>query len=95
MTGKTHKYWTIDAGNSSTGQVGFVLRGIRAETKEQALEIGQTMLPEDMQEDVRANVEERDSQPHAHLSIYFNTGKLTLADVSEDDMEDYDDDDDN
>jgi len=91
-----NKRWIIEGGNSTDGQVGFVLRGVRAATAEEALGIVQQTyaLPEEVQEDYEDGTpahgrpaSQRAEVQRTHLSVYFNAEALTLANVSEDDEE--------
>ena len=78
------KTWKIDAGNSSSGPVGFVVYGIQAETAEAALAHAQTrgVLPEC----IETTTEDDDALP-VTIVTYFNPAALTLDNIEEDDDE--------
>lgn len=67
--------WQVDGGNSTTGAVGFVLHGIRADSKEQALEQAKDRLPEAV-------------EIGGGLMVYINADALTVEDVYEDAWDD-------
>jgi hypothetical protein len=81
------KSFLISAGNSDQGPVGFCAR-VRAETKEDAVQKLQAVLPECMEvlsyldPDERADIE--------YFNVYCNYEKLTVADIEDGETEDVD-----
>jgi hypothetical protein len=80
--------WKIDAGNSSTGPVGFVVYGIIADTKEAALakvrDCDNYTIPEFIEE----HGDEDDAGNRPTICVYFNPLALTLDNIEEDDSDD-------
>lgn len=79
------KRWKVDAGNSSTGQVGFVIYDIEAETAEAALEQVRMGLPDYLEQRVLPG-----KGSGWMVVTYFNTDALTLDNIEEDDDEEDD-----
>jgi hypothetical protein len=90
------KQWAIDCGNSTRGPVGFVLR-LRADTRDEALELARATLPEvleahsscellasDFGPDFAGSWPGRASIP-VLLRVYFNSEHVTLEDIEEED----------
>lgn len=72
--------WKIDAGNSSTGQIGFVAYDIIADTKEAALAKVCDIFPESFEDHFTDNDGAR-----VTVLTYFNINALTLDNIEEDD----------
>jgi hypothetical protein len=85
------KKWKVDAGNSGTGPVGFVVYDLLAPTKEAALDkLRKTFaLPDEIE-----GHGEDDDENRTLVRVYFNADKLTLKDIYEDDDDDEGDDED-
>lgn len=81
------KTWMIDAGNSSKGQVGFTVYGIKAKTKKEALKIAQH---DGAPEELHDRFEGADGRRY-EVNVYFNVKALTLKNVFEDDTNDDED----
>jgi len=77
------KSFHFDVGNSTTGPIGFCAR-VRAKSKEEALKILKSNLPEE--HELGGNKEEGIE----YLNVYFNEEKVFLKDI--DDGEDVDED---
>jgi len=82
------KTWKIDAGNSSTGQIGFCAYGIKADTKEAALDKIKKLFPDQLEDTY-----DMDDREPITICTYFNTNALTLDNIEEDeDADDSDED---
>jgi hypothetical protein len=83
------KRWKVDAGNSGTGPVGFVVYDILAPSAEAALAKVREALPEYIEERQLVN---DDDDEKVTIVAYFNSAQLTLDNIQRDE-EDEDDDD--
>lgn len=84
------KRWKVDAGNSSSGPVGFVVYDVLAETREEALvKLRDTYaLPESLEGyGENDDEQERGRGERTKVIVYFNAAALTVDDIEEDDDE--------
>jgi hypothetical protein len=78
------KRWKVDAGNSSTGQAGFVVYDVKAASAEEALRKVKEGLPESIEDTVYV----APGDGPWKLLIYINTDTLTVDQIEEDDDDD-------
>lgn len=72
------KTFHFSAGDSTDGPVGFCAE-IEAETEAEALEKLKAALPEILEVDPKLN----SWKDIVYVNVYFNTDRLTLADIDE------------
>jgi len=81
------KRWKLDAGNTSTGCIGFVIYDIMAFSAEDALARVREELPEYIESKRHDNLGDQTIT----IVTYFNGDALTLDNIEEDEEEDEDD----